>query len=105
MLDERVNVHRVLAVVVDVTERKLAEEELRRKNEELTKANQELEEFAYVASHDLQEPLRMINIYSQLLLRREGLRNDTVAEQYAEFVRNGVSRMEELISDLLHTRA
>ncbi len=101
ILDENNEIRSVLGVVVDVTERKLVEEELRRKNNELTKANHELEEFAYVASHDLQEPLRMINIYSQLLLRREGLRDDTVAGQYAEFVHRGVNRMEELISDLL----
>ncbi|MFL6449763.1 MAG: ATP-binding protein [Bryobacteraceae bacterium] len=101
ILDENGCVHRVLGVVVDVTEHKMAQEELRRKNEELTKANQELEEFAYVASHDLQEPLRMVNIYSQLLLRRDGLRNDTAAGQYAEFVQKGVLRMEELINDLL----
>jgi signal transduction histidine kinase len=99
--DDEGKVRRVLGVVVDVTERKLAEEELRRKNDELTKANNELEEFAYVSSHDLQEPLRMINIYSQLLLRRDGLRNDTTAAQYADFVHKGVSRMEELINDLL----
>jgi signal transduction histidine kinase len=102
LLDESGTVHRVLGVVVDVTDRKRGEEELQLKNQELTKANQELEEFAYVASHDLQEPLRMINIYSQLLLRCDGLRNDAVAEQYADFVRNGVRRMEALISDLLH---
>jgi PAS domain S-box-containing protein len=101
LLDGSGNVHHVLGVVVDVTERKMAEEELRHKNEELTRANHELEEFAYVASHDLQEPLRMVNIYSELLLRRDGLRNDTVASQYADFVHKGVSRMEELISDLL----
>jgi light-regulated signal transduction histidine kinase (bacteriophytochrome) len=101
LLDDCGDVHRVLGVVVNVTDRKVAEEELRHKNEALTKANHELEEFAYVASHDLQEPLRMVNIYSELLLRREGLRNDTVASQYAEFVHKGVSRMEELISDLL----
>ncbi len=99
--DESGEVRRILGVVVDATERKLAEEELRRKNDELTQANKELEEFAYVASHDLQEPLRMINIYSQLLLRRDGLRDDATAAQYADFVHKGVGRMEELISDLL----
>ena len=77
----------------DITDQKNTEEELRR-------ANRELEEFAYVASHDLQEPLRMINIYTQLLLRQFG-REDSEARQYAAFIRQGVSRMEELIRDLL----
>jgi PAS domain S-box-containing protein len=85
----------------DVTARKSAEEELQRRNVELTKLNQELEEFAYVASHDLQEPLRMVNIYTQLLLRQDGLKNNPQAAKFAEFVRKGVYRMEALIQDLL----
>jgi PAS domain S-box-containing protein len=89
----------------DITERKRAEEGLRRTNEELTRANRELEEFAYVSSHDLQEPLRMVNIYTQLLLRRalaqEGLAHDENLQTYADFIRKGVHRMEELIKDLL----
>jgi len=65
---------------------------------ELTVANSELEEFAYVASHDLQEPLRMVNIYTQLILQDlEGTR----LVQYANFVQQGVQRMEGLIHDLL----
>jgi len=90
----------IVGVVADVTERKRAEEEIRRKNEELVKANRELEEFAYVASHDLQEPLRMVNIYSHLLVKRFSA-GAPEAEQYAQFVRDGVVRMETLIKDLL----
>lgn len=67
---------------------------------DLERANHELEEFAYVASHDLQEPLRMVGIYTEMLLRRY-LPDDTKAREYAGFVRHGVDRMERLIQDLL----
>ena len=66
----------------------------------LTIANRELEEFAYVASHDLQEPLRMINIYTELLLRRY-LGTEPEAQNFAKIIRQGVTRMEGLIRDLL----
>jgi PAS domain S-box-containing protein len=87
-------------VVFDITERKQAEEELSRSNLELTRVNRELEEFAYVASHDLQEPLRMVNIYTQLLLRDRGA-EEAKLNQYADFIQLGVTRMETLIRDLL----
>jgi PAS domain S-box-containing protein len=80
-------------VVFDVTQRRNSEEAL-------LKANRELEEFAYVASHDLQEPLRMVNIYTQLMLRRINTKDPEVVE-YAAFVEQGVTRMERLIRDLL----
>lgn len=63
-------------------------------------ANRELEEFSYVASHDLQEPLRMVSIYSQLLLKHIDNRDDQI-NSYAAFVRNGVLRMDQLIRGLL----
>jgi light-regulated signal transduction histidine kinase (bacteriophytochrome) len=67
---------------------------------ELERANRELEEFAYASSHDLQEPLRMVSIYSQLLL--EQVPTDAGdARLFAGFVRDGVARMESLIKDLL----
>ncbi|MBV9771041.1 MAG: PAS domain-containing protein, partial [Bryobacterales bacterium] len=84
----------------NITERKQAEEELKRSNEGLTRANRELEEFAYVASHDLQEPLRMVNIYTQLIVKDTSA-DRTKFAQYAEFVQQGVTRMEALIHDLL----
>jgi PAS domain S-box-containing protein len=83
----------VVVVAVDVTQQVRARRELER-------VNRELEEFAYVASHDLQEPLRMVNIYSQLLLKNF-VNNHPDAAEYAGFVRQGVSRMETLIRDLL----
>jgi PAS domain S-box-containing protein len=98
--DEDGRVLFIVGVVGDITERKRAEEEVRRKNEELVKANRELEEFAYVASHDLQEPLRMVNIYAHLLVKRFGA-GAPEAEAHVEFVRQGVARMETLIRDLL----
>jgi light-regulated signal transduction histidine kinase (bacteriophytochrome) len=67
---------------------------------ELERANRELEEFAYVASHDLQEPLRMVNVYTQLLIRRH-VGDNPQAKQYAAIIHQGVSRMEALIHDLL----
>jgi PAS domain S-box-containing protein len=66
----------------------------------LFKANRELEEFAYVASHDLQEPLRMVNIYTQLLFKSLAI-EDPRLTQYASFVHQGVHRMEALLRDLL----
>jgi PAS domain S-box-containing protein len=77
----------------DITDQRSIEEELRR-------TNRELEEFAYVASHDLQEPLRMVNIYTQQILKNVGEKNDKL-NQYSTFVRQGVRRMEALIHDLL----
>jgi PAS domain S-box-containing protein len=77
----------------DITDQRRIEEELRR-------TNRELEEFAYVASHDLQEPLRMVNIYTQQILKNVGEGNDRL-NQYSTFVRQGVRRMEALIHDLL----
>lgn len=81
-------------------EREDKEREILRQNEALTKMNSELEEFAYVASHDLQEPLRMINIYTQLLVSEFAATNEK-AQQYAKFIGGGVKRMEKLLSDLL----
>ncbi len=84
----------------NITERKRAEEELKRSNEQLIRVNRELEGFAYVASHDLQEPLRIVNIYTQIILKELGEKKPGMA-QYAAFVQQGVTRMEVLIQDLL----
>jgi PAS domain S-box-containing protein len=90
-----------IGTVTDLTERKLAEEELRARNDELRHANSELEEFAYVASHDLQEPLRTVNIFSELLIRRYAPSDGEEVRKYVDFIQNGVRRMEGLIQDLL----
>jgi PAS domain S-box-containing protein len=78
----------------DVTDRKMAEEDLRR-------ANSDLEQFAYTASHDLQEPLRSVKIYTELLTTRYGSKLDGQALEFFDFVRSGANRMEMLVRDLL----
>ena len=83
----------IIAVLTEVTAQVVARQDLER-------ANRELEEFAYVASHDLQEPLRMVNIYTQMLMRRHVGENPQ-AKEYAAVIHQGVNRMEALIHDLL----
>jgi PAS domain S-box-containing protein len=78
----------------DIDEQKHVEEELRR-------ANQDLEQFAFSASHDLQEPLRSVKIYSDLLLRRCQHKLDGEAQEFLAFLREGATRMETLVHDLL----
>ena len=109
-------------IVRDVTERKRFEAELhqhiqglkeaqqlterqgehmREQAEELAAQNKELEQFAYVTSHDLQEPLRMIRSYTQLLTKRYKGRLDGEADEFISFVEGAVDRMQQLITDLL----
>jgi len=78
----------------DITERKRADVDIRR-------ANRDLEQFAYSASHDLQEPLRTVNIYSELLAQRYSDKLDGQALEFLGNIRRGVTRMETLLSDLL----
>ncbi|MDQ2840940.1 MAG: ATP-binding protein, partial [Acidobacteriota bacterium] len=80
--------------------------EMRRRQETLTRVNADLEQFAYSASHDLQEPIRNIAVYSDLLIRRYGDLLDGKGQEFLHFVNGGAKRMELLVRDLLaYTRA
>jgi PAS domain S-box-containing protein len=91
--DEQGNIVKWLGTSTDIHEQKLTEQALRRSNEDL-------EQFAYAASHDLQEPLRTVAIYSQLLARKYG-ESGGEAERFASYVVNNTSRMESLLKGIL----
>lgn len=108
-----------VAIRNDITDRKQAKDALRQLNEgletqvkertqevelrakELERSNAELQQFAYIASHDLQEPLRTISSFTELLVQDYGDRLDGEAEEYVEFIVDGALRMQQLIKDLL----
>ncbi|MBC7927279.1 MAG: PAS domain S-box protein [Bryobacteraceae bacterium] len=94
VFDENGKAVRLIGVNMDVTERRETEEQLRR-------TNAELEQYAFAASHDLQEPVRIVMLYSEMLTRRYGQAFDEEATRYFQFIQNGATRMHALIQDLL----
>jgi PAS domain S-box-containing protein len=91
---DKANIVQWFGTCTDIEEQKRVEDELRR-------ANQDLEQFAYSASHDLQEPLRSIKIFGELLAKRYGNKLDGQAYEFLDYLRTGATRMEILVRDLL----
>ncbi|KIL96833.1 Phytochrome two-component sensor histidine kinase Cyanobacterial phytochrome B [Paramagnetospirillum magnetotacticum MS-1] len=91
----------VISMAIDVTDRYHVQEELAGKTTELERSNADLEQFAYVASHDLREPLRMVNSFLGLLDKKFGSTLPDDAREYIAYAKDGAKRMDSLILDLL----
>jgi PAS domain S-box-containing protein len=98
--DARGNIIGASKIARDITEQVRTREALRKANERLAQSNADLEYFAYSASHDLQEPLRMISAYSEMLRRKYGTNLDEKANRYLNYLTEGTARMERLLRDL-----
>ncbi|ACO47975.2 GAF domain-containing protein [Deinococcus deserti] len=101
ILNESGEIEGSVLVFRDVTERQRAEATLRQANDELRRSNAELEQFAYVASHDLQEPLRTVTSFSQLLAKKYAGQTDARGQMYVRLITEGTQRMTQLLQDLL----
>lgn len=98
--DEQNNVIGFSKVTRDLTEKKLADDKLKEYNLELESQNQELEQFAYVASHDLQEPLRKIQTFAEIILQKS--EQDSPLQLYIEKINSSARRMSDLIRSVLN---
>lgn len=99
--DNDQNVIQIIGVAIDISELKGAEKILEQKNEELLKMNKELESFAYVSSHDLQEPLRKIQTFTSRIMEKEYDNLSENGKNYLNRMRLAAERMQQLINDLL----
>jgi PAS domain S-box-containing protein len=101
VMDKKGNLLSCCALVYNITDRKKSEQQMLQLTTELKRSNEELEQFAYVASHDLQEPLRAVTSYTQLFAQRYQGNLDAKADKYINYVVDGATRMQQLINDLL----
>ena len=101
MLDEQGRIKYLVPSAVDITERKQAEEAIQRYTRQLERSNQELEQFAFVASHDLQEPLRKIQTFGELLQDRCAPNLDVQGVDYVVRMQGAAQRMQALVGELL----
>jgi len=91
----------VLGIARDITERKQSEEALKKLNRELQKRNREIEEFTFVASHNLQTPMRMVSSYVELFARHYKNKLDKNAKEFIGYIKDGSYQMKSMIDDLL----
>lgn len=90
-----------IAIIEDITEKKESERQLQKYSEALQESNRDLEQFAYIASHDLREPLRMVNSYVTLIANKYNDKLDNRGKEFIAYASDGVTRMDQLIQDLL----